>query len=208
VSGIGAGTGTIIADAVSGVTGAGREPGRAYHFPECSDSVSAYKVGSHRHTPEISRNLAAMAGRPVPLIFTPHLGPFNRGILATVYIPLEAFGGGMERGTAPGTGLSALPRTNETSLKEKAIREHYAAFYRNEPFVRVLPENLSAATNRVRQSNYCDLSVHLDHSGSTLIVESAIDNMVKGAAGQAIQNMNLILSFDERSGLTALPALF
>jgi N-acetyl-gamma-glutamyl-phosphate reductase len=190
--------GAVIADAISGVTGAGREPARAYHFPECSDAVSAYKVGSHRHTPEISRNLAQMAGAAVPLVFTPHLGPLNRGILATVYIPLEP----------PSESAHCSARTKEIAEKEQTIREQYAAFYKDEPFVRVLPKDLYAATNRVRQSNYCDISVHLDHSGATLIVESAIDNMVKGAAGQAIQNMNIICGFDETAGLTALPALF
>ena len=190
----------VIADAVSGVTGAGREPGRAYHFPECSDSVSPYKVGSHRHTPEISRNLAQIAGLPVRLVFTPHLGPFNRGILATVYITLA---------DCPASLPDAVrPQTGEIAARAKAIREYYAAFYKNEPFVRILGEGLSAATNRVRQSNFCDISVHLDQSGSVLIVVSAIDNMVKGAAGQAIQNMNIISGIDEKTGLGALPALF
>jgi N-acetyl-gamma-glutamyl-phosphate reductase len=199
--------GTIIADAVSGVTGAGREPGRSYHFPECSDSVSAYKVGSHRHTPEISRTLAHMAGHSVPLVFTPHLGPFNRGILATVYLPLEDTGStARPKNTRKTTRCPA--RTKEVSEKETIIRELYSVFYKDEYFVRVLPENTYAATNRVRQSNYCDISVHLDHCGSVLIVESAIDNMVKGAAGQAVQNMNIICGFDETSGLTSLPALF
>ena len=197
-NGIKIGPGPFIADAISGVSGTGREPGRTNHFCECSDAVSAYKVGGHRHTPEISRTISIMAGRKIPLLFTPHLGPLNRGILATIYIPLDH---------SPDTS-SVMPQTEETTKKEKAIRGHFASFYKDEPFVRVLPENIYAATNRVRQSNYCDLSVHLDHSGSTLIVVSAIDNMVKGAAGQAIQNMNIICGFDETEGLTALPALF
>ncbi|MDR0403814.1 MAG: N-acetyl-gamma-glutamyl-phosphate reductase [Treponema sp.] len=184
----------VIADAVSGVTGAGREPGRAYHFPECSDSVSPYKVGAHRHIPEITRNLSAIAGRPVPVVFTPHLGPYNRGILATVYISLD----GAARNAASG------PNTANAD----AARLCYEEFYRNERFVRILPGGLCAATGRVRQSNYCDISVHLDHTGGTLIVISAIDNMVKGAAGQAVQNMNIIAGFDESSGLRAFPALF
>jgi len=201
-------TGTIIADAISGITGAGRDPGRAYHFPECSDSVSPYKVGSHRHTPEINRIIAKMAGFPIPVVFTPHLGPLNRGILATVYFPLEA---APETGTPEGSapGITPCPvRTKEISEKEAAIRKQYALFYKDEPFIRVLPEGLTAATNRVRQSNYCDISVHLDHSGSVLIIESAIDNMVKGAAGQAVQNMNIVCGFSETMGLTVLPALF
>ncbi|MDR2768706.1 MAG: N-acetyl-gamma-glutamyl-phosphate reductase [Treponema sp.] len=197
-------SGYIIADAISGVTGAGRETGRAYHFPECADSASPYKVGSHRHTPEIFRNLNNMSGpdtRPrggIQLVFTPHLGPFNRGILATVYFPLDGCGRPAE----------CRPAAAELAEKTARIRDACAAFYHDEPFVRVLPAPLAAATNRVRHSNYCDLSIHLDQSGATLIIVSAIDNMVKGAAGQAIQNMNLICGFDERRGLEALPALF
>ena len=197
-SGIKRGPGTLIADAISGVTGTGREPSQTNHFSECTDAVSAYKVGAHRHTPEISRTVSTMAGCFIPLIFTTHLGPLNRGILATVYIPLEH---------APGIS-SAKPQTVEIIAQEKTIREAYHLFYKDEPFIRVLPEGIHAATNRVRQSNYCDMSVHLDHSGSTLIVVSAIDNMVKGAAGQAIQNMNIICGFNETEGLTSVPALF
>ncbi|MDR1388499.1 MAG: N-acetyl-gamma-glutamyl-phosphate reductase [Treponema sp.] len=192
--------GVIIADAISGVTGAGRDLGRAYHFPECGDSAAPYKVGSHRHTPEIYRNLDIMRKRKggrTRLVFTPHLGPFNRGILATVYIPLGS-----------GSGGQCRPASEDTAAKARQIRAVYSEFYRDEPFVRVLPEGRSAATNQVRHSNYCDLSVHLDQSGMTLIVVSAIDNMVKGAAGQAVQNMNIILGFDERAGLESLPALF
>jgi N-acetyl-gamma-glutamyl-phosphate reductase len=92
--------------------------------------------------------------------------------------------------------------------KAAEIRELYAEFYRNEPFVRVLREGVFAATNRVRQSNFCDISVHIDQGGTTLIIISAIDNMVKGAAGQAIQNMNILMGFDEDAGLKAIPALF
>jgi N-acetyl-gamma-glutamyl-phosphate reductase len=149
-----------------------------------------------------------MAGHPIHLVFTPHLGPFNRGILATVYFPLEA-------AVKTGTPANDMPdnarcpaRAKEISKKEAAAREQYVSFYKDEPFVRILPEGLTAATNRVRQSNYCDISVHLDHTGSVLVVESAIDNMVKGAAGQAVQNMNIVCGFCETMGLTALPALF
>jgi N-acetyl-gamma-glutamyl-phosphate reductase len=165
-------------------------------------------VGAHRHTPEISRNLAFMAARngktgPVNLIFTPHLVPMNRGILSTIYIPLA-------ESWRPG-GISAgapRPPSKEIVAKTDDIRTIYADFYQDEPFVRVLPAGVFAATNRVRQSNYCDISVHLDQSGGTLIIVSAIDNMVKGAAGQAVQNMNIIFGFDEKYGLEAIPALF
>ena len=179
---------TIIIDSASGTSGGGREPSRTFHYPECADSVAPYKIGSHRHTPEIARNLSAMAQRPVEIIFTPHLVPVNRGILSTIYIP-----------------LAESWRTEGAAEKAHAL---YADFYRNEPFVRVLPPTLIAATNRVRQSNYCDISVHLDHNKTTLIIVTAIDNMVKGAAGQAVQNMNILFGFDERAGLQMIPSLF
>jgi N-acetyl-gamma-glutamyl-phosphate reductase len=198
--------GTIIVDSASGITGGGREPSPAFHFPECSDSVAPYKVGSHRHIPEISRNMAVMAeragGTAPGIIFTPHLAPMNRGILSTIYIPL-----GEAWRASPGKG-PPRPPSREIEARAAGIRDQYAAFYREEPFVRVLPPGLTAATNRVRQSNFCDISVHLDQGGATLIITSAIDNMVKGAAGQAVQNMNIIFGFDETLGLESIPALF
>ena len=210
----------VIVDAASGVTGGGREPAPSFHFAECADSVSPYKVGSHRHTPEIAASFAAMAptGAAPPVVFTPHLVPVNRGILSTVYIPLA---GGRPAGRADGgTGLPLpagradggtglpLPATAEVDEAARAIHRVYEEFYRDEPFVRVLPYGSVCATNRVRNSNFCDVSVHLDQSGSTLIVTSAIDNMVKGAAGQAVQNMNIVFGFDERAGLGMIPLLF
>jgi N-acetyl-gamma-glutamyl-phosphate reductase len=198
-----AGKGTVIVDAASGITGGGREPGRAFHYPECADAVIPYKVGCHRHTPEIHRNFAAMAGENAPeVIFTPHLAPMNRGILSTAYIPLA------EAWKSRRTLGASRPPDGEIEEKTGKIRELYAAFYRDEPFVRLLPPGVIAVSNRVRQSNFCDISIHLDQAGTTLIIESAIDNMVKGAAGQAIQNMNIIFGFDETTGLTAIPALF
>lgn len=204
-----AAAGTVIVDSASGVTGGGREPSRSFHFPECSDALAPYKVGSHRHTPEIARNFAAMSqGSGVPaggersVIFTPHLAPMNRGILSTVYIPLD------ESWQVKAPGSSCRPPSPEVEKQAGRIRETYAEFYRDEPFVRVLPAGVPAATGRVRGSNFCDISVHLDAAGSTLIVASAIDNMVKGAAGQAVQNMNVIFGFDEKAGLEAVPALF
>jgi N-acetyl-gamma-glutamyl-phosphate reductase len=137
--------------------------------------------------------MAATEGRKSPpVVFTPHLVPMNRGILSTIYIPLSA-------------EYAAEGNTEEKTSKLRAL---YADFYKDEPFVRVLPAGITACTNRVRGSNYCDISVHTDHSGSVLIIVSAIDNMVKGAAGQAIQNMNLIFGFEERTALESIPALF
>ena len=201
----------VIVNAVSGTSGGGREPSRSFHYSECADSVAPYKVASHRHSPEIARNIAVMASRAekfsdnspevVKVIFTPHLAPMNRGILSTIYIPLSD-----EWRVTPLNAM--LPPSKEIEEKTAVIRGKYAAFYREEPFVRVLPQGLTAAANRVRQSNYCDISVHIDINGSVLIVTTAIDNMVKGAAGQAIQNMNIIFGFEETTGLEAIPMLF
>jgi N-acetyl-gamma-glutamyl-phosphate reductase len=199
--------GTIIVDSATGITGGGREPQRSFHFPECSDSVSPYKVGAHRHTPEISRNIREMAERhgviTPPLIFTPHLAPMNRGILSTIYIPLKG-----EWQVASTPASAPRPPSKEITTKTAEIRELYAAFYRDEPFVRVLPSGVMPSTGRVRQSNFCDILVNMDQGGSTLIVITAIDNMVKGAAGQAVQNMNVLFGFDETEGLENIPSLF
>jgi N-acetyl-gamma-glutamyl-phosphate reductase len=124
----------------------------------------------------------------------------NRGILSTIYIPLA--------GGAAEAGPPDMPPSKELLQRAGELRDLWADFYRDEPFVRVLPAGAAASTRGVRQSNYCDISVHLDQTGTTLIVVSAIDNMVKGAAGQAVQNMNIIFGFDERIGLEALPAAF
>lgn len=174
----------IIIDAKSGVTGAGKEPTKTTHYPEAADAIAPYKIGDHRHGPEIERNLAAMAGRPVEAIFTPHLAPMNRGIVSTIYAPLARI------------------------LDAVALRELYAEFYAGEPFVRVLPAGSIATNRNVRMSNYCDISLHLARGGKTAVIVSAIDNMVKGAAGQAIQNMNIALGLDERSGISMLPPAF
>jgi len=187
----------IIVNAISGTSGGGREPSRSFHYSECADSVAPYKIASHRHSPEIARNLVVMADRagiqPPKLIFTPHLAPMNRGILSTIYIPLS------EKFCVTPDKIEA--KTNE-------IRNIYTGFYKDEAFVRVLPAGLAASTNRVRHSNFCDISVNVDINGSTLIVATAIDNMVKGAAGQAIQNMNILFGYDETTGLENIPMLF
>ena len=195
--------GAIVVNSVSGHTGGGRDLAKASHFPECSDSIFPYKVGAHRHAPEISRTLGIMAasnGAPAPgVVFTPHLAPLNRGILSTIYIPVK-------NAAAP----QSAPRPPSKEIEDRAaeIRKLYADFYRDEPFVRVLPLPHIASTGRVRLSNYCDISVHLDMSGSTLIIASAIDNMLKGASGQAVQNMNILYGFGETEGIGAIPALF
>ena len=206
--------GTIIIDSASGVTGGGREPQKSFHFPECSDSISPYKVGAHRHTPEIARNLSAMAamfadsegskGAAPAIIFTPHLVPMNRGILSTIYIPLKK----EWQVSLPDTNTKIRPPSKEINVTAAKIGELYATHFRNEPFVRILPDGVFASTNRVRHSNFCDISINIDHGGTTLIVITAIDNMVKGAAGQAVQNMNILMGFDETDGLRAVPSFF
>ena len=196
----------IIIDSISGASGGGREPSRAFHYSECADSAAPYKIGAHRHSPEIARVLADIAvrsSRPVPpSIFTPHLAPMIRGIASTIYLPLS----GEWRAGNANAGVS--PPSAEMENACAKIHSLYSDFYKNEPFVRVLPLGVTVSTGRVRHSNYCDISIHLDNSGSTLIVASAIDNMVKGSAGQAVQCMNIILGIDEKSGLEMIPALF
>ncbi|MDR2150499.1 MAG: N-acetyl-gamma-glutamyl-phosphate reductase [Spirochaetaceae bacterium] len=193
----------LIIDAASGVTGSGRELSASSHYPQAADSLAPYKVGVHRHIPEISRIAAVCAGRAAPVIFTPHLAPLNRGILSTIYIPLAKNWQSLSSDTA-----FRFPPGPLIAEKLGAIKKQYEDFYRHEPFIRVLPDGLAAATNRVRASNFCDISLHLDSAGSTLIVVSAIDNMVKGACGQAIQNMNIIFGLDEKTGLGAVPSSF
>jgi N-acetyl-gamma-glutamyl-phosphate reductase len=174
----------IIIDAKSGVTGAGKEPTKATHYPECNDSISPYKIGEHRHGPEIAAVLAQMAGAPVASLFAPHLAPMSRGIVATIYFkPAKPIG-------------------------EEALREAYASFYAGEPFVRVLGPGLAATNRNVRFSNYCDISVHVPGDAGTAVVVAAIDNMVKGSAGEAIQCMNVALGLDEKAGLAMLPPAF
>ena len=172
---------TIIVDAKSGVTGAGRSLTLASHFPECNEAFSSYKTAEHRHTPEIEQTLSVYADEKVYITFVPHLLPINRGILTTTYSSLK----------------------DNVPLEE--IAALYGDFYQNEPFVRVMPQGQSANVKYVRCSNYCNLSLHKDSRTNRLIIISAIDNMVKGAAGQAIQNMNIALKIDESAGLNHIP---
>ncbi len=174
----------IIADCKSGVTGAGRKMTQDTHYPELNEGMHAYKVAGHRHTPEIEQSLRRVCGEPVRIVFTPHLLPVNRGILATCYARLK-----------PGVTLEEL-------------RGLYAAAYENEYFVHVLPQGREADIHDVRYSNFCEISLHVDTRTNTFIAISAIDNMVKGAAGQAVQNMNLAFDIEETAGLTAWPPAF
>ncbi|MBQ3048967.1 MAG: N-acetyl-gamma-glutamyl-phosphate reductase [Oscillospiraceae bacterium] len=177
-------TNSVIIDSKSGVTGAGRGLTLGTHYPECNEAISAYKVAAHRHTPEIEQMLSEIAGEKVTITFVPHLLPVNRGILSTIYVDL----------------------TKDISAAE--IRKLYTDAYANEKFVRVLPEGSFANIRNVRCSNYCDISIHPDPRTGRVIITSAIDNMVKGAAGQAIQNMNIALGFAEDCGLNMVPNIF
>ena len=174
----------LIADCKSGVTGAGRGLTQNTHFAELNEGLAPYKVAAHRHTPEIEQTLSHLAGEPVRITFVPHLLPVNRGILATVYGRL-----------VPG-------------VTEDQLRQVYEGFYRDEGFVRLLPKGRTADIKLVKYSNYCDVSLHLDPRTNTLIAVSALDNMVKGAAGQAIQNMNIVCGLPEDTGLCMLPPAF
>lgn len=174
----------IIADCASGVTGSGRKPTQNTHFPELNESMTPYKVACHRHTPEIEQTLRTILKREVTVTFVPHLLPVSRGILATCYAKL-------------------LP-----GATEQKIREAYCERYAKEYFVRFLPEGRAADIKNVRLSNFCDVSIHLDARAGMLVAVSAIDNMVKGAAGQAIQNMNLMFGLEETTGLTSMPPAF
>ncbi|MDU5210947.1 MAG: N-acetyl-gamma-glutamyl-phosphate reductase [Clostridium sp.] len=174
----------IICDSKSGATGAGRGLTIPSHFPELNENFAPYKVGAHRHTPEIEETLGVMANEKVSVTFTPHLLPINRGIISTIY---------------------CTPKGN-VNLEE--IHKLYESFFLDKPFVNILPLGEIACTKNVRFSNYCNISLHLNHRKDQLIVVSAIDNMVKGAAGQAIQNMNIILGFDETEGLNFISPAF
>ena len=175
-------TETIIIDSKSGVTGAGRGLSQNTHYPDTNEAFSAYKAGLHRHTPEIEQTLSLLYGEKINVTFVPHLLPVNRGILSTIYC-----------------------KTN-VSLDE--IYNAYCDFYKHEKFVRIMSEGAYANIKNVRMSNFCDISLHKDEHTSTLIITSAIDNMVKGAAGQAIQNMNIRFGFDEDEGISAYAPAF
>lgn len=167
--------GSVVVDSKSGVSGAGRGASLATSFVEVSSGFKAYKVGSHRHTPEIEQELAAAAGCGLGTVFTPHLIPVSRGILTTAY---------------------AGVREDVTAA---ALRELYNEAYSGEPFVRLLPDGAFPDISQVRGSNFCDIGLFVD--AGRVIVVSAIDNLVKGASGQAVQNMNVMFGLDEKAGL-------
>lgn len=174
-------TSSIIVDAKSGVSGAGRSDSSANHFPELYDNFKAYKVATHRHTPEIEQELSLLADRDIVLNFTPHLVPMSRGILSTCYANLKV------------------------NVTASAVDNAFHQLYTDEFFIRLLGRGAYPATKNVRGSNYCDLGWHIDKRTNRVIVLSVIDNLVKGAAGQAVQNFNIACGFDERTGLDISP---
>jgi N-acetyl-gamma-glutamyl-phosphate reductase len=172
----GAVAGTIIADSKSGVSGAGRKPKQTTHFVEVADNFSPYNIGrSHRHLPEIEQGMAQWDDDPPQLIFSPHLLPVPRGILSTIYAPLKS------------------------GWTDAALETLYEEAYAGEPFVKVLPAGQVATLAHVNHTNCCVIGRHV--AGNTLILTSAIDNLIKGAAGQAVQNMNVMFDLDETAGL-------
>ncbi len=179
---------SIIVDSKSGVSGAGRNPAPPFMFSEVNESVKAYAVAAHRHTPEIEQELSFISKKNIKVVFTPHLIPVDRGILSTIYVRLKS-----------GSQFTAY---------SSQLQKIYRNFYAGEPFVRILKDGAYPDTKAVEGSNFCDVSVFLDkrvHKRHTLIIISAIDNLLKGASGQAVQNMNIMYGFAETSGLTALP---
>lgn len=172
----------LIADAKSGVSGAGRKAEVSSLFSEAADNFKAYGVPGHRHLPEIRQGLARVAGKGVGLTFVPHLTPLIRGIHATLYARLKS---------------------DADVDFQSVFEEHYA----DEPFVDVLPAKSHPETRSVRAANLCRIAVHRPQGGNTLVVLSVIDNLVKGAAGQAVQNMNIMLGLPEKEGLWQLPVL-
>lgn len=172
---------SIIVDAKSGTSGAGRGSKVANLFCEVNENIKAYGVTTHRHTPEIEEQLSYAAGKSVILNFTPHLVPMQRGILVTAYANL----------------------LKEISYKE--VKAAYDKYYKNEKFIRVLNEDVNPETRWVEGSNYVDINFKIDERTNRIVMMGALDNLVKGAAGQAVQNMNLVFGLDEDMGLEQVP---
>lgn len=172
---------SVIIDAKSGTSGAGRGAKVDNLYCEVNESMKAYGVGTHRHIPEIEQELAKAAGSPMYINFTPHLVPMNRGILVTAYASLNK------------------------AMTEEEVRDIYEAYYKNENFVRILPKGIFPETRWVEGSNYLDINIKIDPRTNKVIMIGAIDNLVKGAAGQAVQNMNIMFGLEENAGLNLIP---
>lgn len=174
---------SIIIDAKSGTTGAGRKAVTSNLFCEVNESIKAYGVGTHRHTPEIEEQLGYACGKDIKLIFTPHLVPMNRGIIATCYADLIK------------------------DISEDEIRNIYNKYYKNEKFIRILDEGVVPETRFIKCSNYVDINFFKERRTNRLIMIGTLDNIVKGAAGQAVQNMNILFGLKEDTGLNFVPSI-
>ncbi|MDQ1004990.1 N-acetyl-gamma-glutamyl-phosphate reductase [Neobacillus niacini] len=172
---------SIIIDAKSGVSGAGRGLSLTSHYAEINENLKAYKLGAHQHIPEIEQVLTDETGNPITVTFTTHLVPMSRGIMITAYVNVTE------------------------KISTNTIHDLYKKFYENHPFVRVRPTGTYPSTKEVSGSNYCDIGLHVDPRTNRLTIISVIDNLVKGAAGQAIQNANIMNDWDVRTGLNSIP---
>jgi N-acetyl-gamma-glutamyl-phosphate reductase len=170
-----------VVDSKSGISGAGRGAKLNTSFCEAGESFTPYGVIGHRHTPEMEQELSKLAGRSIKVRFTPHLIPVSRGMVSTIYLPLTS------------------------DISENRLREAYLDYYRAEPFVKVLPRGSYPNTALVKGSNQCHVAVELDERTGWVVAMAALDNLVKGASGAAVQNMNLMMGLDEAAGLSALP---
>ena len=167
----------IVCDAKTGVSGAGKKPSATFHYPARYETMNAYKISGHQHVFEIETELGLIAGGKILITFTPHVVPLSRGILTTIYGQLKA----------------------NQSLKN--VEEAYRTYYNNEPFIRVFGPGIPLSSTDVRGSNFCNLSLNVDERTGKMIVVSLIDNLVKGQAGSAIQNMNIMCGMEETTGL-------
>ncbi|QGH36581.1 N-acetyl-gamma-glutamyl-phosphate reductase [Gracilibacillus salitolerans] len=172
---------SVIIDAKTGVSGAGRSLALNFHFSEMNENFKAYKIGVHKHIPEIEQTLTERAMEDIQVIFTPHVVPMTRGIMSTIYVDMK------------------------DNYSTKQLIDTYHTYYQDHPFVRVRKEGIFPSTKEVYGSNYCDIGLYADERTGKLIIVSVIDNLVKGASGQAIQNMNIMYGWEEKTGLDQLP---
>lgn len=170
-------TGFIVCDAKTGVSGAGKKPSPTFHYPARYDCINAYKISGHQHVFEIERELKELAGKDITVTFTPHVIPMARGILSTIYAPLN------------------------NGIEFQDVIGIYRNFYANSPFIRVCGPEVPQMSTNVRGSNFCNLSLNFDQRTGNLIIVSLIDNLVKGQAGSAVQNMNIMFGLSETTGL-------
>ena len=167
----------IIIDSKTGLTGAGRRAAMELHFSEITENFKAYKINQHQHSPEINQELTKLAKHPVKITLVPHLAPINRGILNTIY----------------------LKKAKKAALKD--VLDIFKEFYKNEPFVRIKARGRFPQLKEVIRTNFCDIGIWAEEDSKRIIIVSAIDNLAKGAAGQAVQNMNIMFGFEETTGL-------